>query len=487
MARRSPEFVLRSPHGFHTLKGGPSALGLINFERGYSASPESLHRDLDAMLNNDTDELVEDEPEPPSANTDNRRPRHSLLDKQSPLEVGGDDRGPSSYSSTMHCFTSRVTYHIVDTYYNLGGRRIWPRKSAFRIPFLLDRFDYEVPHFEFGIAYPPQEPLVDRSKRTGDEISVRDLVYEETINHPEIYPQDSLLEAGRLESSLATFSHALSLISLPSLSRIVNVASSRSESNDAHNEGEPVGEMGMVEEEEEGLDQMQSEFCERIAEGARNALFEKQSHLPAFGEVKEEDMPEIKVDDVLRWLTNKVSNTHRCILCRIVNLNITSIESEGKDGGQGRHLNRPTIVKHTEWSEGEAAPLIPSFNRMVLNCRESACSQCWFFLRILIAGFGPIIFEDDTVFDREALIQCCLTPPIGTLEQYTNLLSEELQKPSPRPVPAPVLAIRPPHKREYSAFSPFREISLLIEKKSLPLPDMQGGGELINSNGVDLA
>ena len=181
---------------------------------------------------------------------------------------------------------------------------------------------------------------------------------------------------------------------------------------------------------------------------------------------------------------NEVDSRKRCILCSKTNFNLTSIESDDK-GRPVRYVNRPTII--TNETKEEVAPLLPSFNRMVLNCQDSACSQCSLIFKVLVAVFGLEIFENKIGFDREALIQCCLTPPIGTVEQYVNILSDEVIKPSPRPLLAPEITIRPPHKRKNLVYPPFNEIVLLIEDTSLPLPDMQGSGRFINSDGVDLA
>lgn len=65
-------------------------------------------------------------------------------------------------------------------------------------------------------------------------------------------------------------------------------------------------------------------------------------------------------------------------------------------------------------------------------------------------------------------------------------LSEELKKSLPGPVAAPTLRIRTLHKHEHPVLSRSLDISLLIEKKLLPLLNMQGGGEFVDLNGVDL-
>lgn len=107
-------------------------------------------------------------------------------------------------------------------------------------------------------------------------------------------------------------------------------------------------------------------------------------------------------------------------------------------------------------------------------------------MTVLVQLFGFRIFGNDTLFDREALIQCYLSTPAATVLEYTTFLSEEEQKSSPRLVPASELRISPPYKRDKLLQSPFGEIPLLIEAAGLPLPAMQDSGKFIDSNGVDL-
>jgi hypothetical protein len=66
-----------------------------------------------------------------------------------------------------------------------------------------------------------------------------------------------------------------------------------------------------------------------------------------------------------------------------------------------------------------------------------------------------------------------------------NLLSEEIRKPSPRPIPAPRFVIKTPHKSREASFAGWGEIPLLIHNTCLPLPGMQGSGQYIKSDGVD--
>jgi hypothetical protein len=217
----------------------------------------------------------------------------------------------------------------------------------------------------------------------------------------------------------------------------------------------------------------------------REAFFRQRHHLQMFGEVKDIDMPELRSTDMAGWSMNYVDRKRRCALCSTASLDL--IFAQGKDE-EGRSVLRVDLLTITINSEGaELAPLLPSFNRMALNCLQSTCGQCFLVLKTLISAFSTDVLSDKTYFDRGSLIQCSLTPPIGTSRQYMNLLSEEVLKQSSRPPPAPELTIRPPHKCKTVMQTPYKEIRLLIESTSLPLPNMQGSGRFINSDGVDLA
>ena len=114
--------------------GPPSQHGLISFKSWSSRSQEKLQQSLDALLNTDATKQTDDELGHSSSgwglndiHSKEPVPFESLLDALAIREAGGERRGSSNH-----------------------------RKVS------------KVPHFKYGIAYLPQEPLVDRSKRRGD-------------------------------------------------------------------------------------------------------------------------------------------------------------------------------------------------------------------------------------------------------------------------------------------------------------------------------
>jgi hypothetical protein len=378
------------------------------------------------------------------------------------------------------------------------------------------RWHTDVPHFEYGIAYPAQQPLTIRSTFNNFFGEHRDNVYHETLGLPEVYPQEDLCDESDVaeEEIVETPQDGLRILlaenSPPDLVNLgeyipdnefrpqastkeAHALAQRSSFTqtqaDATDAGllivdDALGAIKSVQQEPVlSIELTKSMFQNQLLDDAQQAFFSRVPHAQAFGQVKTIDLPIIEKKDIVQWFMKEVDSTRHCALCAMVSFGLTSVESADEEGWSSQRVQGPTII--TDSNSEEVVSLLPNFNRMMLNRQEGSCSQCSLVMEVLLLVHGLAIFDEHSFFDREALIQCYLSPPIGSVEQYVNLLSEEICKPSPRPIPAPQLVIKAPHKRREASFAGWGNIPLLVHNTSLPLPGIQGSGRCIKSDSVD--
>jgi hypothetical protein len=338
------------------------------------------------------------------------------------------------------------------------------------------------------------EPLINRSHET-EHWTVTDPVYHATINQPTMYPQDDLCAdvelmkseipvaindewhnnepAEVLSSELDASSNLIKHKDTRALSDLNGRAVEEIQEVSTHVRPEAIGNEDVLANDSSSALSVRKKHAMMSADivlpsimeirtrSARQAFCEIVPHTQTLGEVKDEDMPELGKDGIVKWSENEVDSVLRCDLCLHVSFSFRRIESQDGEGRLTCHVSGPRIITNDDGHEVQA--LLPSFNRMMLNCQGSKWSQCSLIFSVLLTRLSLATLVDETPFDRESLIGCYISLPISSMQEYMDLLCAEVSNDMPRPFLAPELLMQSPRRRDAAIKESFRHIPLLIE------------------------
>jgi hypothetical protein len=309
------------------------------------------------------------------------------------------------------------------------------------------RWHTDVPHFEYDIAYPAQQPLRNRSTINNIFGEHRDNVYYETLSLPEVYPQEDLCDesdaveegivgapqddsrtllaenippdSGNLSGCISDneVRPRVSIKEAHAMAQRSSFTQTQADATDAGNlvVDDTIGAIKSVQQEPIlSIELTKSMVQNQTLDDARQAFFSRVPHAQAFGQVKTIDLPITETEDIVHWFMNDVDSTRRCALCVMVSFGLISVESIDEEGRSSQPIQGPTII--TDSYAEEVVSLLPSFNRMMLNRQEGSCSQCSLVMEVLFSVHGLAIFDEHSFFDREALISCYFSPPVGSVE-----------------------------------------------------------------------